>query len=112
MEIANQNQINVTQERLDQMKQIKADNAKLLSDIDTKTAALSQASAKFEEYKKSETTKMDDQRKLLARESANHSKLDTVALQNQINELTSQVASLTKENETLKDQVASLQKSA
>lgn len=91
---ANQNQINVTQERLDEMKAIKVANQKILDDINIKGAKLASDRSTFEAYKTSETTKINDQRGLLARESANHAKLDTVAMQDQIDALTDQVSAL------------------
>lgn len=117
MEIQNQNSINVTQERLDEMKAIKDADQKVLDDINNKGAALSRDKAAFAEYKTSETTKIEDARKLLARESANHQNLDTVKLQNQIDDLTKENADLTaqvddlnKKNQSLTQEIIDLKK--
>jgi hypothetical protein len=98
-------EINATDERLQEMKNLKIGHDKAIKEIDTKTAALKKAAADFEAYKKAETTRIEDARKILARESANHAKLDKTVMQKKIDDLNSQIAGLTKENEDLKEQL-------
>lgn len=102
----NQNNINTTQNRLEEMKDIKTANQKILDDINLKTAALAKDKSDFDAYKQSVETKIADDRKLLARESGNHAKLDTVAMQKQIDALSDQVTALAKENEELRAHIA------
>lgn len=112
MEIQNQNNINVTQDRLDEMKAIKDANQKVLDDINTQGAALAKNKASFNEQKQADLKEVADKISLLARESANHQNLDVVKMQNQIDDLTSQVAVLTKTNADLTVQIAAMQKTS
>lgn len=108
MENQNQNQINTTQARLDEMKQLKADNQKILDDINAKGAALTKQTADLNQQKIADIKEINDKRALLARESANHENLDTVAMQKQINDLTATNQKLTAENAELNNSVSGL----
>lgn len=120
-EKATPKEINTTEERINEMKQHKQDNMKILNDIQAAQAQLGKDRQAFVTYKEAEEAKIDSARSLLARESANHSSLGTGGMQKAIDDLKAQVAKLIKEktdlqewydkeNAALRDQLGSLQK--
>ena len=68
MEIKNQNQVNDSQERLDEMKATKAANQKILDDINTATEKLRQDRDRFKTEQEAAHQELDNKRALLSRE--------------------------------------------
>lgn len=68
MEIVNQNNVNVEQARLDELKQLKADNQSILESIQAERSALRQEKAAFATWVEEQKSEIAEARKLLARE--------------------------------------------
>ncbi len=71
MEIVNQNKVNVTQERLDEMKSEKQANIQVLSDIQKEREALRQERNSFYTYKQECESKINEDRLAVKREQEN-----------------------------------------
>lgn len=103
-EIANQNSLNVTQERIDELKALKAENAKILDNIQAQGTALAKAKGEFETYKQESQSKIDNDRQTLAREHNNA--LPVTESNKKINELIAENESLKAENQSLKEHIS------
>lgn len=74
MEIVNQNSINTTQERLDEMKAEKQANIQVLKEIQDARILLSQERGSFVTFKEESLSQIESARNKLALEEANFNK--------------------------------------
>ncbi len=107
MEIQNQNSINTEEARLQELRDLKQENQRILDEIFKGKNDLLIAQGKFNIYKQEAEDKIAEDRKLLAREENNASPIiGTLKSENEY--LKEQISTLQAENEDLKKKIQTL----